>query len=290
MPTDSPAQEPSKNSISRFMMFLRSRTFTPKPCGRPTIVFQRAAALAGLAGISALSACGGGQSPAKLTPANSPSNSAALSVSATLPSATQGSAYNGTIAASGGTAPYSYAVVSGQMPQGVSLDKGNGNVSGTPSASGTFSFTVSVSDAKGDSKQTALQINVQQTAASTPAPTQPPPSNPPPTTPPPSNPPTNNGNQLSNLQASGGWGQYGQGPPNFVDCSPSPCDGISFSMTQGVSSPSQSGNATVFWIGGTIPYSDALWNNHLIGTGSTQGLPDNNQTLVPSIYNFTYDV
>jgi hypothetical protein len=61
-------------------------------------------------------------------------------------------------------------------------------------------------------------------------------------------------------------------------------------MTQGISSPSKSGNATVFWIGGTTPYSDALWNNHLIGTNSTQGLPDNNQTLVPSLYNFTYDV
>ena len=37
-------------------------------------------------------------------------------------------------------------------------------------------------------------------------------------------------------------------------------------------------------------YTDALFNNHLIGAFSSQGMPDNNQTLVPSYHNFTYDV
>jgi hypothetical protein len=92
------------------------------------------------------------------------------------------------------------------------------------------------------------------------------------------------------LQAAGGWGQYGQGPPNFVDCSPSPCDGIEFSMTQGVNSPSLSGNATVFWIGGTNPYSDALWNNHLIGPYSSQGMFDPDRSKTASLSTFTYDV
>jgi hypothetical protein len=92
------------------------------------------------------------------------------------------------------------------------------------------------------------------------------------------------------LQSSGGWGQYGQGPPNFVDCSPSPCDGIAFSMTQGSNSPSLSGNATIFNVGGTVPYSDALFNNHLIGAYSSQGMPDPNQAQLQSLYNFQYDV
>ena len=61
-------------------------------------------------------------------------------------------------------------------------------------------------------------------------------------------------------------------------------------MTQGIGSPSISGQATVFWVGGTAPYSDALWNNQLIGTGSTQGMPDGNQTVVPALHDFTYDV
>ena len=43
-------------------------------------------------------------------------------------------------------------------------------------------------------------------------------------------------------------------------------------------------------IGGTTVYSDALWNNHLIGDFSSQGLPDPNQTLSSSLHNFVYDV
>jgi hypothetical protein len=98
------------------------------------------------------------------------------------------------------------------------------------------------------------------------------------------------GNSFSNLQHSGGWGQYGQGPPNFVDCSPSPCDGITFSMSQGVKSPSMSGEASEYNLGGTAVYSDALFNNHLIGSQSSQGLSDSNHTLTPTLHNFTYDV
>ena len=33
-----------------------------------------------------------------------------------------------------------------------------------------------------------------------------------------------------------------------------------------------------------------MWNNHLIGDFSSQGLPDTNHTLVPTLHNFVYDV
>jgi hypothetical protein len=61
-------------------------------------------------------------------------------------------------------------------------------------------------------------------------------------------------------------------------------------MAQGVSNPSLSGSAAEFNVGGTAPYSDALWNNHLIGPLSSQGTFDTDGSLVPSLYNFTYDV
>jgi hypothetical protein len=100
---------------------------------------------------------------------------------------------------------------------------------------------------------------------------------------------TGSGKSFSNLQASGGWGSFGQGPPNFIDCSP--CGGVvTWSMYQGIKQPSMSGDATQFNIGGTGPYWDVLFNNHLIGTDSSQGLPDNNHTLVPTLHDFTYDV
>jgi hypothetical protein len=97
---------------------------------------------------------------------------------------------------------------------------------------------------------------------------------------------------LSNLQNSPGWNSWGQGAPNYVDCSPSPCSGYQFSHTAGMKSPSLSGNATQFTLGGpqgTKPYGDVLFSLPLLGQFSTQGLPDTEHTLIPSIHNFTYD-
>jgi hypothetical protein len=236
-----------------------------------------------LAGLFLLTGCGGGSSSANGA-ASPTAHSANLSISATLPGGTVGSSYSGSISASGGNAPYTFTVASGQLPQGVALGNSSGKVSGTPTASGGFNFSISVSDSQGLSKQQALQVSVANAPAPTPTPTPTPSPTPPPTT------QTQSGNTFSNLQHSGGWGQYGQGPPNFVDCSPSPCNGISFWMNQGVQSPSMSGQATEYNVGGTTPYSDALWNNHLIGQFSSQGVQDTSQTIVPSLHDFTYDV
>jgi hypothetical protein len=60
-------------------------------------------------------------------------------------------------------------------------------------------------------------------------------------------------------------------------------------MTQGAKERSLSGNATRFDLSGTKPYSDVLFENPLIGMFSTQGLPDIDRKLVPSLHNFTYD-
>ena len=60
-------------------------------------------------------------------------------------------------------------------------------------------------------------------------------------------------------------------------------------MVQDVQSPSLSGNATEFQIGGSTPYSDVLFSNPAIGQFSTQNLPDSAHTLVPTIHNFIYD-
>jgi hypothetical protein len=60
-------------------------------------------------------------------------------------------------------------------------------------------------------------------------------------------------------------------------------------MTQGIASPSTTGKAAQFDIGGTTPYSDVLWTNPLMGQFSTQGLPDTNHTLLPTLHHFTYD-
>jgi hypothetical protein len=93
---------------------------------------------------------------------------------------------------------------------------------------------------------------------------------------------------LKNLQASGGWVGYGELPPNYQICT-SCGPGVTWSMQQHIASPSLSGNSSQFNIGGTTPYADVLWTNPLIGQNSSQGLPDSNHTLLPTLHNFTYD-
>ncbi len=65
-----------------------------------------------------------------------------------LPGATKDTAYNATLSASPGVAPYSYAVSSGSLPAGLSLSS-SGAISGTPTTTGPSTFTVTVTDANG---------------------------------------------------------------------------------------------------------------------------------------------
>jgi hypothetical protein len=94
-------------------------------------------------------------------------------------------------------------------------------------------------------------------------------------------------NVFSNLQTSTPWRSWGQLPPKYVDCSP--CKGLSWSMEQGIKGTSLSGDATEFDISGKKGYAGVLWINSIIGQYSTQGLPDPEETLVPTLNNFTYD-
>lgn len=266
-------------------MIVHSHHPAPKWRIQRATSLSRAVVVASVSALVALSGCGGGNNSNRFNP----TNASALTIGATLPAGSAGSSYSGTISASGGTSPYKFVVTSGQMPAGVNLNQATGTVAGTPTATGSFNFGVTVSDTKGASKQQGLQITVAQVAA--PPPTTPPPAEPqPPSAPPTAGNPPASGDTFPNLQNASAWGQFGQGPPDFVDCSPSPCNGIEYSMTQGVSSPSLSGKSTVFWIGGTTSYSDALWNNHLIGPYSSQGMPDPDQSKSGSLHDFTYDV
>ncbi|MGI4866854.1 MAG: putative Ig domain-containing protein [Janthinobacterium lividum] len=64
----------------------------------------------------------------------------------TLPAGTLASAYSQTLTASGGTAPYSFAVTAGALPTGLALAL-NGTLSGTPTAASSFTFTITATDA-----------------------------------------------------------------------------------------------------------------------------------------------
>jgi len=264
----------------------------PKACANQTFIFRSSAFLLIPFSLTLCISCGGHSS---VSDASTSGAGVGMNISGTLPSAAVGVNYNASLTVSGGTAPYNFSVASGQLPSGVGLGNKNGTISGTPSTAGNFSFAVSVTDSKGNSKQKPLQISVSSNSSTAGGSTgDGSGSNGGGSTPSggggSSNGGSPSGQSFSSVQRAGGWGQFGQGPPDFVDCTPSPCNGISFSMAQNVNNPSQSGSATEFDLGGSTPYSDGLWNNHLIGPLSSQGTFDNDGSLVPSVYNFTLDV
>lgn len=79
-----------------------------------------------------------------------------------LPNGTVGVAYNSTVAATGGTPPYTWTITVGALPAGLTLNASTGAITGTPSATGTSNFTVHVVDSSGPSQSDdqALSITV----------------------------------------------------------------------------------------------------------------------------------
>lgn len=85
--------------------------------------------------------------------------SAQLTIStASLPQGMQGVFYKANVQATGGVPPYSWTI-SGSLPPGMSFDA-TGFISGTPTSTGSYSFSVQVSDAQGNTAAQTLQIQV----------------------------------------------------------------------------------------------------------------------------------
>jgi len=76
-----------------------------------------------------------------------------------LTGVTEGTAYSQAITASGGIGTYIYAKTSGTLPTGVGLSSG-GVISGTPTAPGTYDFTVTVTDAEGCTGSQAYSLTI----------------------------------------------------------------------------------------------------------------------------------
>lgn len=91
----------------------------------------------------------GGATPARLYAFGSIGSCPAIAVKpSSLPNAVAGVAYSQTFTASDGIAPYVFAQTDGVRPPGLSLAT-TGVLSGTPSAGGIYTFTVSAADANG---------------------------------------------------------------------------------------------------------------------------------------------
>lgn len=82
---------------------------------------------------------------------------------------TVGAAYSQTFTATGGDAPYAFAVTAGTEPTGLTLDPATGVLAGIPSAADTFTFTVTVTDAADRQRSISYQVVVAASPGAPPA-------------------------------------------------------------------------------------------------------------------------
>ncbi len=106
--------------------------------------------------VAAVNAAGAGPTSAAST-AVTPNASPSLTFPAP-PSGEVGVAYSRQLTVNDGTAPFSWSLSSGSLPAGLTLNASTGLLSGTPTAAGTFTFVVQVSDASGETATRSVTL------------------------------------------------------------------------------------------------------------------------------------
>ena len=90
-----------------------------------------------------------------------------IATSSPLPAGTVGQPYNATLAATGGTPPYTWSLITGTLPAGLTLNQVTGQISGTPTAQGTSTLTFRVRDSSNPQQATTKQLSLTINAAGT---------------------------------------------------------------------------------------------------------------------------
>src|SRR6267143_1426702 len=80
-----------------------------------------------------------------------------------LPSGQVQTSYSASLQATGGAPPYTWLVIGGQLPNGLTLSSSNGTISGTPTLAGTFMFTIQVNDNAGASASAGFSVSIGTT-------------------------------------------------------------------------------------------------------------------------------
>ena len=122
-----------------------------------------AAAGTAVATITATNAAGGGKAPLTIT----------TTASAVAPTITSAATINGKVGAlvnaflsATGTSPIAWAVTTGQLPTGLSLNASTGAITGTPATEGTASFTIRASNGTAPNATLAMTAIVQASGQS----------------------------------------------------------------------------------------------------------------------------
>ncbi|WP_136526624.1 putative Ig domain-containing protein [Geomonas ferrireducens] len=90
-------------------------------------------------------------------------NPALFITTSSIPAVVVGASYNQALALQGGTPSYFWQVSAGSLPGGLTLSPSTGTISGTPTQTGTFSFTVKVQDSTGAMTTRDLVVKVNPT-------------------------------------------------------------------------------------------------------------------------------
>jgi ice-binding like protein/putative Ig domain-containing protein len=114
--------------------------------GRALTTAAGAVTMSGGNTVGGCSAAGGPCPPITLSPA-------------TLPNGTVAVAYSQTITGSGGTPPYTFSVISGTLPAGLTLTPA-GVLAGTPTTAATSAFTIRGTDASGCFAQISYAVTI----------------------------------------------------------------------------------------------------------------------------------
>ncbi len=78
-----------------------------------------------------------------------------------LPASTVSHTYSATLTGSGGSAPYRYSIVRGDIPPGLTLAATTGALAGTITQAGSYRFTVGAADALGCGAQLNYRLEVK---------------------------------------------------------------------------------------------------------------------------------
>lgn len=98
--------------------------------------------------------------PPRFTGVTPTGNAFPVPVAVVIQGGTVGTAYSETISAVGGASPYTFLVLSGSIPTGLSLNTSTGVISGTPTTVSTFTFTIQATDSHGITGSQAFSIDV----------------------------------------------------------------------------------------------------------------------------------
>ncbi len=88
------------------------------------------------------------------------------SVTCSYPSGQMGVAYSSSLVASGGVPPYTFSIIAGALPTGLTLNASTGAIAGTPAAAGAFSDTSRVVDSAGASSTSSCGITIAPAGSS----------------------------------------------------------------------------------------------------------------------------